>query len=489
MSRISQAESSLADEVVSYSRDPLGYCKAMFPWNEPILEGSKGPRNWQAEMLADIGNHLQNPETRFTPYLGAISSGHGVGKSAMVSMITNWGLTTCDDARVVITANSEPQLKTKTWPEVNKWFRCSFTGHWFLINAESITIKNQAYERTWRADRLTWSIHNPQAFAGLHNKGKRILVIFDEASEIDDIIWEVTEGALTDEDTEIIWLVFGNPTKNTGRFRECFGKYKHRWKCRQLDARKIEGTNKPYFDKLVEDYGEDSDYVRIRVRGEFPRAGSNQFIPSDLVAAARKFHATAYSNLAKVLACDVARFGDDQTVAVIRQGRYSRVVAQLRGLDNVQVARKLVEIKEEEMPDVVVVDGDGLGAGVVDSLRSWGHEVHEFHGGEGPNDPSAYYNRRAEVWGLMREWFKSGAQIDDDSFLAADLTGVQYGYSGKQQVQLEKKRDMRKRGLASPDLADALAMTFALPLSSTMPVNKREYKYVLPRGQEQSWMA
>lgn len=484
-----QLEIDLAEEIASYRHDPLGFAKFAYPWNTPMTEGSTGPRIWQSKLLDDIGQHLRNPMTRFTPYLGSISSGHGVGKSAEVSIITGWALSTCDDCRIVITANSDPQLRTKTWPEINKWFRMMICGHWFSLNAESITIKNPAMERTWRADRLTWSINNPQAFAGLHNKGKRIVVIFDEASEIDDVIWEVTEGTLTDENTEIIWLVFGNPTSNTGRFRECFGKYRHRWHPVQLDARTIEGTNKSQFDKWVEDYGEDSDFVRVRVRGEFPRAGSNQFIGSDIVANARKFNATAYQGLPKVLAVDVARFGDDQTVFAIRQGRYSKILDQLRGLDTVQVARRVVERIEDEQPDAIVIDGDGLGAGVVDSLRAWGHEVHEFHGSETPNDPSAYYNRRAEIWGDMRDWLKMGAQIDDDPFLAADLTGVQYGFSGKQQVQLEQKKDMKKRGLASPDQGDALAMTFAVPLNQKMPVNKKEVKYVYPRAEAQSWMA
>src|ERR1039458_1186404 len=90
---------------------------------------------------------------------------------------------------------------------------------------------------------------------------------------------------MTDENTEIIWLAFGNPTQNTGRFRECFGKFKHRWKTFQIDSRTVEGTNKEQINKWIDDYGEDSDFVRVRVRGEFPRAGSSQFIASDVVAA------------------------------------------------------------------------------------------------------------------------------------------------------------------------------------------------------------
>lgn len=127
--------------------------------------------------------------------------------------------------------------------------------------------QRSSHDKRWRADAIPWSEHNTEAFAGLHNERKRIIVVFDEASNIADLVWEVAEGALTDEDTEIIWVAFGNPTRNTGRFRECFRKYKHRWKCAQIDSRTVEGTNKQQLQKWVDDYGEDSDFVKVRVRG------------------------------------------------------------------------------------------------------------------------------------------------------------------------------------------------------------------------------
>lgn len=488
MATLGQLENDLADEIASFALDPMGYVEFAFPWGEHVINESSGPRQWQKDVLTDIKVHLENPATRFQPLLIAVSSGHGVGKSALISMLTEWGLSTCDDARIIITANSEPQLKTKTWPEVNKWFRLAINSHWFDVNAESICIRDPKHERTWRADRLTWSINNPQAFAGLHNQGKRIIVIFDEASEIDDVIWETTEGTLTDENTEIIWIAFGNPTQNTGRFRECFGSQAHRWKGRHLDMRTVEGTNKVLAQKWVEDYGEDSDFVRVRVRGEFPRAGANQFIASDIVAVARKREVHGFEHLPKILAVDVARFGDDQTVMGWRQGRYFKITDQLRGLDNVQVARRVVERIESESPDATVIDGDGLGAGVVDSLRSWGHEVHEHHGAERANDFAAYFNRRSEIWGLMRDWLKTDCQIPDDPDLYTDLTTPEYGFSGGQQIQLEQKRDMKARGFRSPDLGDTLAMTFSIPLSQKMPVSNTKVVYQYPNSTGQSWM-
>lgn len=468
------SEQELISDIGRFCRDPLGFVKYAFPWREEgDLETSHGPRFWQREILEDIGDHLNSPN-RFTPLEIAISSGHGIGKSALIAMVVNWAMSTCEDCRIVMTANTEAQLRTKTWPEVAKWTKLAINSHWWSVTATTISVKEKAHERLWRVDAIPWSENNTEAFAGLHNKGKRIVVIYDEASAISDRIWEVTEGALTDAETEIIWLAFGNPTKNTGRFRECFGRYKHRWVTKQIDSRTVDGTNKEQLDKWVADYGEDSDFCRVRVRGEFPRAGSTQFISGEIVSQARKrsVQGTGW----KILSVDVARFGDDQTVIGTKQGNTAKVLDRLRGMDTMQVAMRAKEHIERENPRVVVVDGDGLGAGVVDWLRlymaDW-FKAHfpaklvEFHGGASPNDGDMYFNLRAECWGKMRAWLVDG-DIPDDPELEADLTGPEYFFSAKNQIQLEKKEDMKKRGLASPDIGDMLGMTFSVqPVAMT----------------------
>ena len=288
-------EAKLVDLVARYSLDPLGYSKICFPWGKGELAGSDGPRTWQADILDTIGRHLRNPITRFTPLQIAIASGHSIGKSSLISMICEWALSTCVDTKIIVTANTATQLGTKTWPELSKWFRIAVNSHWFNVTATSISSVMEDHVRTWRADAITWNENNTEAFAGLHNQGRRILVVFDESSSISDKIWEVAEGALVDENTEIIWLAFGNPTRNIGRFRECFGSLAHRWVNKQIDSRTVEGTNKKQIDAQIEDYGEDSDFVRVRVKGEFPRAGTMQFIRSDYVDAARKREAVAHS--------------------------------------------------------------------------------------------------------------------------------------------------------------------------------------------------
>ena len=486
-----EAERDLLEQIAEFSDDPAECARYAFPWGAEELAqggGSEGLRKWQEGILEALRAHLQNPLTRYQPCQIAVASGKGIGKSALVGIIIHWAMSTCEDCKVVLTANIEPQLRTKTWPEVSKWFGLAINKHWFLVEGQSITIRNKEHRRLWRTDRITWSEKNPEAFAGLHNQGKRIVIIFDEASSIADIIWETTEGALTDENTEIIWLVFGNPTRTDGRFRECFGRLRHRWKTYQIDARTVEGTNKAEFERQVEDYGEDSDHVRIWVRGEFPRASSTQFIPTDIVSRARRYEAKGFHSLPRILSVDVARFGDDQTVIGWRQGRKAVILGKHRGLDTVQVAERTIAFIEELKPDAIVVDGDGLGAGVVDQMkfRGYGTRLFEFHGAEKANDFPKYFNRRAECWGLMRDWLQASADIPDDPEFEEHLTGTEYLYSRRQQIQLEKKEHMKGRGLSSPDCADMLAMSFAPTVARPKPKPKPIYVY--PGQRNTAWM-
>jgi len=471
-------KSQMLEDIAGFTHDPLSFVKYAYPWGEGELSGigSDGPRTWQKDILSTIGNHLKNKETRFTPLLISVSSGHGIGKSALVAQVIDWGMSTCEDCKIVVTANTEPQLRTKTWPEVSKWFRSSINADWFKTTATAVVSADRSRDRTWRADAIAWSENNTEAFAGLHNKGKRVILIFDEASGIAPKVWEVAKGALTDENTEIIWLAFGNPTRNDGDFHDCFGSQKHRWITRQIDSRTVEGVNKAQLQQWVDDYGEDSDFVRVRVRGVFPRAGTFQFIDSESVNKCLFYGAEGFESMAKVIGLDVARFGDDQNVAASRQGRKVSPLMKWRGVDTMQTASRAARIYEEEKPDMMFVDGGGMGAGVVDRLRELipPNKVMEVNFGSKPHDKKKYYNKRAEMWGLMRDAIKAGLDFPDDLELTTDLTGVQYGFSAQQQIQLEKKDDMKHRGLSSPDCGDALALTFAEIVIKEKPVRREK---------------
>lgn len=469
----------LVDDIASFTADPLGHAMYSYPWGEGALVGIEGPREWQADVLDAIGEHLSNPATRFEPCRIAVASGHGVGKSALIGMIAKWGLDTCDDCKIVLTANTEPQLRTKTMPEITKWSRMSITADWFKTTAQAIASTVPGHEKSWRLDAVTWSKENTEAFAGLHNQGKRIIVVYDEASGIDEKVWEVTLGALTDEKTEIIWIAFGNPTKNTGKFRECFGKHRHLWKTRQIDSRDVEGTNKAYLDELVQTYGEDSDIVKVRVRGMFPSASSMQFIPSDTVAAARGRVCPVALDEPLVMGVDVARFGDDSSTIYFRRGRDARSIPPQRynGLDTMQLAAKVAEMQRLHGCRAIFVDEGGIGAGVVDRLRQMGLPVYGIQFGSKPlgavyiGEGVKVANRRAEMWAIMREWLKGGAMPDDD-VLADDLIGVEYSFNAHDEILLERKADMKKRGLSSPDDGDGLALTFAMPVAPDMEMEE-----------------
>jgi hypothetical protein len=471
---------SLVEQVASYALDPLGFVFFAFPWGEAGTElaGATGPRAWQRELLAELGRRLHEGSEigHLLPILMARASGHGVGKSTVAAWAILWGLSTMPNARVVVTANTDSQLRTKTWPEVAKWLRLMINRDWFKATATAVFSAQAERERLWRADAIPWSEENTEAFAGLHNKGRRVILIFDEASAISDKIWEVSEGALTDEDTEIIWLAFGNPTRNSGRFRECFGRFRHRWDHGHIDSRLVEGTNKPQIEQWVRDYGEDSDFVRVRVRGVFPHAGSMQFISSELVEAAAGSDRDVpwIRDEPVIMGVDVARFGDDASVLRFRQGRNARGIPpiKLRGADTMEPAARIADECNLHRIDAIFIDGGGVGGGVVDRCRQIGLKVTEVQFGAksdrapvGQDRPIGYANKRAEIWGTMREWLRSGA-IDNDPELIADLTGVEYGYvlrDGRDAIQLERKEDMKRRGLASSDDGDALALPSPTP--------------------------
>lgn len=460
----------LAADIGGFTHDPLRFVLYAFPWGRGELADFHGPDVWQRDVLCLVRDRLKAGAASQDAFKEAIqiavSSGHGIGKSALVAWIILWAMSTCPDTKGVVTANTENQLRTKTWAELAKWHRLCICGHWFDCTATALIAKEPGHEKTWRVDSIAWSERNTEAFAGLHNKGRRVLIVFDEASAIPDVIWEVSEGALTDEDTEIIWCAFGNPTRNSGRFRECFGKFRHRWQTRKIDSRTAKMTSKPQIATWVADYGEDSDFVKVRVRGEFPSAGSAQFIPADLAQAARgrRIDVQAYQHAPKVMGLDVARKGDDCSVLTKRQGLFCAPQRVWRGLDLMSLCGAVAQEMRAWEPDAVFIDGVGVGAGVVDRLRELGFTVTDAQAGARAIDARKYANRRAEMWGKMREWLASGG-IPEDQELFDDLTGLEYGFTSSEALLLEKKDDMKKRGLSSPDRADSLALTFFAPVA------------------------
>lgn len=461
---------SLDDEIIELAADcqfdPDGWSRVAYDWGHGELEEYDGPREWQSEINSVIRDHLADPETRYEPLQIAVASGHGIGKSAEMGMLSNWAMSCFAKAKVVITANTESQLRTKTSPEVGQWFRRSITGHWFDINSQSIKTRDPSAADQWRMDFVTWSEHNTEAFAGLHNKGNIILLLFDEASGIAPKVWEVAEGALTDENTVIIWVAFGNPTQNSGRFRECFRRFREFWVTRNIDSRTVPGTNKRFFERLRKQYGEDSDVFKYRVRGLFPEQSAMQFISSVDADAARDRHLRPeqYRFAPIIIGVDPAWTGDDTMEIYLRQGLYSKHLRSIPRNDNdIQMANLIAALEDEYQADAVFIDA-GYGTGIKSAGDVMGRAWRLIWFSGKPINPG-YLNKRAEMWGTMKQWLKDGGAIDPkDTELYDDIVGPETVPRTDGKIQLESKEDMKDRLLPSPNKGDALALTFAEPV-------------------------
>ncbi len=453
-----------------------------YPWgkaNTPLADKS-GPREWQREELNRISEHIKANKLRILNkqepivYRSATASGRGVGKSALVAWIDHWAMTTILGATVINTANTEAQLKTRTWAEVGKWHTLSINSHWFDMAA--LSLKPQEWFKKALKDQLSidtgyyyaqaqlWSEENPDAFAGVHNQNG-IVLIFDESSGIPSPIWKVSEGFFTDPVLHRYWFNFSNPRRNTGEFFECFHKFRKYWHRRNLDSRKVEGTDKTVLNEIVTKYGEDSDEARVEVKGEFPRQGDRQFISREIISGAVERELQDDSFAALIMGVDPARYGDDSTVIRFRQGRNGRIIPPvvLKHADNMEVANVCAELIQKYNPDAVCIDA-GNGTGIIDRLREMNYKVHEVWFGAKSEDQE-WSNKRTELWARLRDWLGGGC-IDNDPDLIDDLSGPQYKFMGSSdKMMLETKEEMKKRGFASPDHGDALVCTFAVKVA------------------------
>lgn len=462
---------ALAEHMGRFYNKPYDFVMFSFPWGQKgtPLEHHAGPDKWQKEILLDLEKHITDNMGRFQldldrmPWSSAAVSGHGVGKSAFVSWLILFFMATRVDCRGVVTANTEGQLNDKTWPELSKWHSLFIARHWFQWTATQFYYKlyPEDKRKNYCFDAIPWSAERPEAFAGLHNETSSVVVIFDEASGVHDKIWEVAEGAMTDG--EPFWFAFGNGTRADGRFYECFNRFRNFWNRYHVDSRSVRITNKIVLQGILDKFGEDSDEARVRVKGQFPRGSADGYITPEEVDAA--MHRDLYHDegAALIMAVDVARFGNDKSVIRFRQGNDMRSIKkkEFAGLDTQQLAAKVADCIDFYDPDATVVEGSGVGGGVVDALKARGYKVIEVNPGKRANNENDYQNIRAEMYGKLREWLrKSGCIPDDEPDLIADLTKVRYTYDNKNRLLLESKRDMKDRGLPSPDDGDSAALTF-----------------------------
>jgi hypothetical protein len=407
---------------------------------------------------------------------GGRASGRGIGKSALLGIISHWMQSTVLGSTVIVSANGEPQLRTVTFPEMNKWFTLGLNSHWFDATSLQITVapwlgkllkdQRQIDPKYYYVQGKLWTEENPSAYAGPHSS-VGMMVIFDEASGIPAAIWDNASGFLTDPTPYRFWLAFSNPRQNSGGFYDRFHKPEMRqfWRLGSIDSRTVEGTDKLYFDRLVAQYGEDSDVVRVEVLGQFPSAGDRQFIANDIVDRAREREVLPDRGAALVMGVDISRHGDDFNVVRFRQGNDARSIPPFRwkNPDTTVTADRLAELIHEYKPDAVCID-IGMGGPVGDMLRRRGfRRIHLVDFGGKANNP-VWPNKGTEMYAEIREWLREGGCIDGDDNLYGDLVGRQFEFfgPGKDKIKLEAKDNFRTRSKRSPDDGDALALTFAV---------------------------
>jgi hypothetical protein len=499
-------EEQLVDQIARFYDDPLGYVMFNWDWENDtsiqIVElvepwrsryGCKyGPDKWACEFLEQWGAEIRKRgftgKAPVPPIQFSTASGHGIGKSVLVAWAIKFIMDTRPFAKGTVTANTDVQLRTKTWATLGAWHSKSLTAHWcdFNTGRGAMSLRNKQAPNDWFTTAQTCREENSESFAGQHAANSTSFYVFDEASGIPDKIFEVRKGGLMTGEPMV--LDFGNPTRNSGAFFEnTVGKQRHRYIVRQIDAREVAITNKLEQQKMIDDYGIDSDIVKVRVLGQFPSTGDAQFIPTADVEAAMEREVSRDPTAALVIGVDVARFGDDDSVIYPRIGMDARSFPARRyqGLDTVQLVGKVIEtiryFRGLGMECAgLFIDGGGVGGGVVDQLRALGYNPIEVQFGGGATDKQTYRFKADEMWGNLRDALHTRLVLpargeDNAQDLKDQLTQREYGYTIQgNKIHLESKADMKKRGLSSPDVADALALTFAMevaPVSTMMGHN------------------
>jgi hypothetical protein len=465
------ADDILIKQVAKFTNDPLGFVLYAWDWGNGGLSGS-WPEDWQLQAWAELTNQLSLPATRHNPIRLAKASGHGIGKSAWLSITNVTLMATYPHTRAITTANTEGQLRSKTWPELKKWLDLSIVSHWFEYTKTQMFVPGVDAEN-WKSEALTWSLTNTDAFAGAHNKGKRLFIAFDEASQIPTEIFDIVNGAMSDKDTQLIWVCFGNPTTNTGPFHGCFHSPTSRWRTQQIDSRDVRITNKDELQAQVDEYGEDSDFVRVRIRGIFPRSSECQAIPQEYIDAARHRvikHESQFEYAPCVVGIDGSWTGEDTLEVYLRQGNYARHMLSIKYNDNdFDVVGKIiatVKAKHKYTVDGWIID-QGYGTGIYSAFKTLGHvNVHLVaFGGSAP--VVGFANMTTWMTNQAGIWLRDGGSIEDPQLEQElswqEMHTIQTGPRAGWQV-LESKKDMAKRGLKSPNRSDAFKMTFALPI-------------------------
>lgn len=484
------ADVALGVEMRAYRLDPLGFVEDCFPWSQPgPLANEPGPDDNQREFLISLGNEVRSRNfdgvTPVMPVRMAETSGHNTGKSALGAWLACWILSTRPHSVGKVTAGTAAQLEEATWSAIVQWMELCVTRRWFDVQARGIYASESILgpgetPNTWKLTAQTCKKDQAQSFAGQHAKGSTSWYLFDEASTVPDEIWKVAYGGIIgDEDMFFCW---GQPERNTGEFYDvCFGSQRDRWNHRTVDSRSSRFAKQDLIAEFIADYGIDSDWCKVRILGLPPSASELQYIDTARVDAARRNVVEPLPDEPLVAGFDVSGGGRAWNVIRFRRGLDARpgprVPAPIRitgeaGQDRSLLVSRAALVLREADPDkkvsMMFVDS-AFGSPIVERLHSMGFlNVEEIVFGAVPPD-SHDANMRAYMWRHMKEFLPRGAIAADDTRLATDFVGPGYKLNVKAQLVIESKESMQKRGIASPDDGDALALTFAKKVAPVKP--------------------
>jgi hypothetical protein len=442
------------EEIVTLYKDDL------YGYRRDVLH--RDHEDWQRTVGLDIQDFKRV----------SISSGHGIGKTGFLADVIHWFLATRPRPAIVATAGTENQLKTKLWRELLKVNNRAENRAWFDWRQTSFSIGGEA---TQMANAIPWSEDNPHAFAGTHED--HVLGVFDEGSTIPRSIYNTFAGAMSTDGAR--WLVAGNPTESEGYFYDCtHGKLvgkkegdfdRGMWRAHVIDCFQSTRVHSSYPIEMENEHGKDSDEYRIRVLGLPPRQSAAQFISKELIDACTLREVPMFDRWPLIIGADVGR--GDRSVLVPRRGRKCLSQIQvLNGSRTTDFARHIVdEIKfwreDQGLHANVIVEELGMGVGVVETIEDMGYGEHVFgvNTGEASSQPELYLNLRCEMWGELRDWLEGNVELPNHPGLIEDLLTIRRKPNSNQKLRLETKDEMRKRGVKSPDIGDALALTFAVP--------------------------
>lgn len=466
---------------------PLARARAtLLRWrNNPALfveEALKAqPEPWQMNALKSVVPHDRL----------AVRSGHGVGKSAWLAWLILWWLLTRFPARVAATAPTAHQLADVLWGEIAKWHRRLPEALRAALDLKSNRVELAGAPDESFAAARTARKEQPEAFQGFHCR--HMLFIADEASGIDDAIFEVGAGAMSTAGAKTV--LTGNPTRNSGYFFDAFHKLRGRFWTLKVGSEEVMRARGHIAD-VARTYGRDSNAYRIRVLGEFPESMDETVIPLEWIEAALTRRVERIESFRPVWGLDVARFGGDRSaLAKRRANALLEPVRSWRGKDTMQTAGIVMEewreTDERERPSEILVDSIGIGAGVVDRLAELGLPARGVNVAEQPAASDRFARLRDELWWRAREWFAArDCKLARDPALIAELSAPGYGFTSSGKLVVESKDEMKVRGTVSPDLADAFVLTFAGGLDRVEDAGGNERKrYAARRERNGTWMS